>query len=237
MKNKLDIIIPVFNEEKIILELLSNLILSISFPFKILICYDYDTDPTLKKIIESNIDTEKYSFIKNESFGPNNAILSGIKKSNAEIILVYMVDDLINIKLINKMVKLIDQGNDLVIPSRFIDGGKFLGANFFKKFITILGFMSLHNIAGIPFKDCTNAFKIFKKDILNNFNLTSNYGFTYALELTIKAHYKKKKIIEIPSQWIEIDGRKSKFKIFSWLPYYLYWFFYAVLLRLKIFKI
>ncbi len=237
MKNKLDIIIPVFNEEKIILELLSNLSKSIKCEFRILICYDYDEDPTLKEISNSNIDNQKYIFIKNESSGPNKAILTGIKNSNAEIVLVYMVDDLINITLINKMVNLIDSGYDLIIPSRFIDGGKFLGANYFKKMITVLGFMSLHNIAGIPYKDCTNAFKIFRKDILKNFNLTSNYGFTYALELTIKSHYKNIRILEIPSEWIEIDGRNSKFKIFSWLPYYLYWFFYAVLLKLKIFKV
>ena len=234
MKNKLDIIIPVFNEEKIILELLSNLFKSITCEFRILICYDYDEDPTLKEISNSNIDNQKYIFIKNESSGPNKAILTGIKNSNAEIVLVYMVDDLINIPLINKMVNLIDNGYDLIIPSRFVSGGTFENKNIFKKIITIFGYAAMYYVAGIPFKDCTNAFKMFSSKILKNINLKSSKGFTYALELTIKAHHLKYHITELPAKWKEIEGRKSNFKVVSWLPYYIYWLFYAILLRLKI---
>ena len=51
MKYKLDIIIPVYNEDKIILDLLSNLDRNISFSFRILICYDYENDTTLNKIL------------------------------------------------------------------------------------------------------------------------------------------------------------------------------------------
>lgn len=237
MKYKLDIIIPVYNEDKIILDLLSNIDRNISFSFRILICYDHAKDTTLNKILNSNLNLKNIVFVKNKSLGPNNAILTGIERSTADILLVYMVDDLINLSLINNMISLIDSGYDLIIPSRFVDGGKFIGANLFKKIITILGFISIHNIAGIPYKDCTNAFKMFKKNILTEFKLNSNIGFTYALELTIKSHYKNKKIVEIPSQWIEIEGRKSKFKIFTWLPHYLYWFCYAVLLNMKIIKL
>ena len=41
-----------------------------------------------------------------------------------------MADDFHNTKLINKMTRLIFGGNDLVIPSRFITGGKFIGEIF-----------------------------------------------------------------------------------------------------------
>ena len=47
-----------------------------------------------------------------------------------------MADDFENIKLINHMIKLIELGNDLVIPTRFMPGGKMIGATKIKGTIT-----------------------------------------------------------------------------------------------------
>ena len=66
----------------------------------------------------------------------------------------------------------------------------------------------IHNICGIPFKDCTNAFKMFRRDILNKVELNSKIGFTFAIELTIKSYINGFKIIEIPSTWKELPNRK-----------------------------
>ena len=125
---KLDIIIPVYNEDKNIVQLLRKLEKEINCNFRILICYDNDNDTTLKHIKANDIITKETLLIKNPNQGPNSAIIEGINSSNAEIILIYMADDFENIKLINKMIDLIDSGNELVIPSRFIPGGRMQGA-------------------------------------------------------------------------------------------------------------
>tara|TARA_B100000029_G_scaffold514779_1_gene618969 strand:+ start:2380 stop:3108 length:729 start_codon:yes stop_codon:yes gene_type:complete len=228
MMNKLDIIIPVYNEDENILNLLKNLENEILCSFRILICYDNENDKTLKLIKNNKVIDKELLFIKNPKQGPNSAIIQGINESRAEIILVYMADDFENIKIINGMVKLIEQGNDLVIPSRFIPGGKMIGGKKIKKKITIMGSNLMYYVAGIPFKDCTNAFKMFSKNLKKKINFESSAGFTFALELTIKAHLLKHKIIEIPSIWTENKNRKSNFKIFKWLPYYIYWLLYSI---------
>ena len=51
----------------------------------------------------------------------------------------------------------------------------------------------------------------------------------FSLELTAKSYFLKAKIVEIPSIWIEIKNRKSNFKVFRWLPYYIYWLLYSVI--------
>ena len=124
--NKLDIIIPVYNENDNIIRLLKDLENEILCNFRILICYDSDNDKTLKQIKNNKVIDKELLFIKNPKQGPNSAIIQGINVSQAEIILVYMADDFENIKIINNMIKLIEQGNDLVIPSRFIPGGKMI---------------------------------------------------------------------------------------------------------------
>ena len=140
-----------------------------------------------------------------------------------------MADDFENIKLINRMVDLIEKGNDLVIPSRFIIGGKMLGAVKSKEIVTRIGCHLVYYLARIPFKDCTNAFKMFSANVANAIKFESTMGFTFALELVAKSYFLKLKIIEVPSTWIEVKNRKSNFKMLKWIPYYIYWLLYSII--------
>ena len=229
---KLDIIIPVYNEDENIVRLLKALEDEIVCNFRVLFCYDSESDKTLKYIKNKNIINKEILLIKNPKQGPNSAIIAGINSSKAEIILIYMADDFNNIKLINNMINLIERGNELIIPSRFIAGGKMLGANKIKKMITIVGSYLIYYFARIPFKDCTNAFKMFSANLKDKIKLDSTTGFTFAMELTTKSYILNLKIIEIPSVWIETKNRKSNFKIFKWLPYFIYWLIYSMIKNL-----
>ncbi len=158
---KLDIIIPVYNEDENIIKLVKKLEEKINCNFRILICYDNENDTTINYLKDKNIVNKEIIFIKNPKQGPNTAIIAGINSSIAEIILVYMADDFSNVSLINKMTDLIEKGNDLVIPSRFIIGGEMIGAKKMKKAVTMGGSYLIYYLGRIPFKDCTNAFKMF----------------------------------------------------------------------------
>ena len=225
---KLDIIIPVYNEGQNIIKLIKNIENEVICDFQILICYDSESDTTLDFLKKNDSIKSNIHLIKNPQQGPNSAIRAGIDSSEAEIILIYMADDFENIKLINKMVDLIEKGNDLIVPSRFIKDGKMLGAKKMKKMVTVFGSYLIYYIAGIPFKDCTNAFKMFSKNLKKNIKFESTKGFTFALELTAKSYLLKSKIYEIPSIWIEASDRKSNFKIIKWLPYYIYWLLFSI---------
>ena len=98
-----------------------------------------------------------------------------------------------------------------------------------KKMVTVFGSYLIYYIARIPFKDCTNAFKMFSKNLKKKVKLESTNGFTFALELTTKSYLLKSKIYEIPSIWIEASNRKSNFKIIKWLPYYIYWLLFSII--------
>ena len=229
---KLDIIIPVYNEDENIIRLLKALESEVVCNFRVLICYDSESDKTLKYVKNGNIINKEILLVKNPRQGPNSAIIEGINSSKAEIILIYMADDFENIKLINSMINLVERGNELVIPSRFIAGGKMLGAKKIKKMITIIGSYLVYYLARIPFKDCTNAFKMFSSNLRNKIKLDSTTGFTFALELTTKSYLLNLKIAEVPSIWIETKNRKSNFKVYKWLPYYIYWLMYSIIKNL-----
>ena len=226
---KLDIIIPVYNEDENIVRLLKSLENEIACNFKVLICYDSEADTTLKYIKNNKIIKNEILLIKNPKKGPNSAIIGGINSSNAKMILIYMADDFENIKLINRMTDLIELGNDLIIPTRFMPGGKMIGAVKIKEIVTRIGSYLIYYLAGIPFRDCTNAFKMFSANLKDKVKFDSTVGFTFALELVAKSYFLKSKIVEIPSTWIEIKNRKSNFKILKWIPYYIYWLLYSMI--------
>ena len=228
--SELDIIIPIYKEGNNIKLLLENFHKKLKVKYKVIICYDFENESGLKFLPKND---EKLILVKNSGKGPNEAIKSGFDVSNNKFVVVYMSDDFENIELPNKMYDLINNGYDLVIPSRYVKNGEFIDAKFYKKMITNFGSFLMYFICGIPYRDCTNAFKMFNRKILDKINLESKVGFTFALELTVKAHLNNCKIREIPCTWKELPNRKSNFKVFRWLPYYVYWVFYALAYRFK----
>ena len=78
-ENELDILIPVFNEDETIVKTIKNIKSVVKYNYNILVCYDYDEDPTLKIIRENFLDDHKIVFVKNFSQGFNNALISGFK--------------------------------------------------------------------------------------------------------------------------------------------------------------
>tara|TARA_Y100000590_G_scaffold434065_1_gene551842 strand:- start:102 stop:824 length:723 start_codon:yes stop_codon:yes gene_type:complete len=227
-KNELDILIPVFNEDKIIIETIQNIFSVIKNNFKILICYDYDEDPTLKIIKENFANDNRIKFVKNFSKGFNNALISGFNNSNAEAILIFMADDHLNHNAINLCYEKFKEGYDVVCPSRFVKNGKMIGNPFLKSILTRLASFFLFNFTSFPIKDSTNSFRLFSKKLIDEIKIESKKGFTLSLEVTAKAHRLGYKIIEIPTTWKERDLGKSRFKLISFILPYMKWFFYII---------
>ena len=226
--NILDILIPVFNEDETIVKTIENIFSAVKYDYKIIICYDYDEDPTLKIIKESFPHNSKIVFVKNFSQGFNNALISGFKNSTAEAVLIFMADDHINHNMINSCYEKFKDGYQVVCPSRFIRGGKMTGNPFLKGIITKLVSFFLFNFTSFPIKDSTNSFRLFSKELINKVKIESNKGFTLSLELTAKAHRLGYKITEIPTIWVERDKGKSRFKLFSFILPYTKWLYYIV---------
>ena len=227
-KNELDILIPVFNESENIVKTLKNILSVVECNYRILICYDYNEDPTLNIIKKNFSQNSQIVFIKNFSKGFNNALISGFKDSTAEAILVFMADDHTNHGIINSCYLKFKEGYHVVCPSRFIKGGEMIGNPLLKSLLTKMASFFLFNFTTFPIKDPTNSFRLFSRELVNKVKIESGKGFTLSLELTAKAHRLGYKIIEIPATWIERDTGKSRFKLFTFILPYTKWLFYII---------
>ena len=227
-KNELDILIPVFNENETIIKTIKNISSAVQCNYRILICYDYDEDPTLDIINKNFSQNSKIVFVKNFSRGFNNALISGFTNSTAEAILVFMADDHANHSMINSCYTKFKEGYHVVCPSRFVKGGKMIGNPLLKGLLTRMVSFFLFNFTTFPIKDSTNSFRLFSKELIKKVTIESNKGFTLSLELTAKAHRLGYKITEIPATWIERDKGKSRFKLIAFILPYTKWLFYII---------
>lgn len=227
-KESLDIIVPVYNEGKNILPLLDSLETHVAIPFQVLICFDKDEDNTLP-VVEKN--RKKYGFkivfVKNKKKGVHGAITTGFDFSRANAVLVIPADDDYNAPIIDKMFAKFREGNDIVLASRFIPGGKMVGCRFQKAFLVRATALTLHYLGRLPVHDPTNGFRLFSKRLLKRVYIESTEGFTYSIELLVKCHRLGWKMAEVPASWFERTEGKSRFKIGKWAPQYLRWYFYA----------
>lgn len=228
MNNSLEIIIPVYNEGKNIIKVFDHLQINIKNKFIILLCYDHEDDDLFLYLNELKKKNINFKLIKNKFFGPCGAVKTGFLFSDADIKIVYPVDDLINGNIIDKMVQNYNEGYDIVAPSRFMKGGSMKKCPLVKSILVRFASFTLYHLSSIPIEDASNGFRLFSKKILNKYEIESKLGFAYSLELLVKAHRDGFKITQIPSSWEERELGKSKFKILKWIKEYLKWYFYGL---------
>jgi glycosyltransferase involved in cell wall biosynthesis len=226
MSVSLDIVIPVYNEGRNILRTLGALDANVKTAFRVLICYDFESDNTLTTIRGNSSFAAEIRFIKNTGRGPHQAVTSGFEASRAPFILVYPADDDYNAGIVDAMVEKAIQGNDIVCASRFIPGGNMVGCPWLKSLLIKLAAVSLYRVARIPTRDPSNGFRLFSSRLLKRVQIESHQGFSYSLELLAKCHRLGWRVAEVPARWYERSGGKSRFRVLRWLPAYLRWYFY-----------
>ena len=227
-KVPLEIIVPVFNEGEKILKLMEFFKFNIKTKFRVLFCYDLETDD----IFEYKEKFKEFDFeiilIKNPSRGPCSAIKEGFKSGNSDCVIVYPADDFINFEILDIMYNHYLDGNHIVAASRFIKGGSMKNCPLLKSILVRLASFTLYHLSSIPIKDASNGFRLFSRKLLNEMNIESEVGFAYSLELLAKCNRLGYKISEVPAQWEERSEGSSRFKIFKWLPQYLKWYIYGL---------
>ena len=224
----LDIIVPVYNEGRKLILLLENFEKIIKTKFRVLFCYDDENDDIFQHQEEFKKFNFKIILVKNPFKGPCSAIKEGLKYGDTECVIVYPADDFLNFNIIDKMYSEFKKGNDIVVASRFMEGGSMKGCPIIKSVLVRVASTSLYLLSSIPVRDASNGFRLFSRKLLNIVDVESKVGFAYSLELLSKCNRLKLKIAEIPAQWEERSEGSSRFKTFKWLREYLRWYFYGL---------
>jgi uncharacterized protein (TIRG00374 family) len=214
-------IVPARNEEgniAAVVDALSPVLVSSPLirDYEIIIVDDNSTDST-GRLIDSLAQKDRHIYpvhrVTTPGFG--NAIKTGMKAAKGDIIIPFMGDLSDNPRDIPRLVERIDAGYDVAYGSRFIDGGALNGYPR-AKLIANRAFNNMVRLSfGIPYRDITNAFKAYRKEVLDDIGIDNieSSGFDLTVEIPIKAHILGFRSSEVPVQWYDRTAGEAKLKL------------------------
>jgi len=214
-KNKVTIIIPVFNEKMFIKKIIEKIIKNVKFKKQIIVVDDCSKDGT-KNIIKKIKYIDKMIFHKKNK-GKGAAIKSAVPYIKGDIIAIQDADLEYNPKDLNKLLKIMISKNlRVVYGSRVLNKERY-NSNLFISNFRIFGNHILTNISNFfnnqKLTDAHTCYKIFKSDLFFKLNLQEN-DFAFCPEVTTKISLLNEDIKEIPITYkgrtIE-EGKKINF--------------------------
>ena len=214
------IIVPVFNEEKTILEILKNLkdLNFTNFKKEIIIVDDGSTDNT-KRILNEN--KEMYDSLYSNDFnkGKGAAVILGLKNSNGTYAVIQDADLEYDPQDLIKFEKVFQKFDaDGIIGSRFSYDKYTRSHSILNKFANFLLTLFFNILYNTTFTDIYSCYFAFKKNLLNIDNLKVD-GFAQHAEILTSVIKKGTKFYEVP---INYDGRSfdegKKIKFYHFVP-------------------
>jgi len=229
---KISIVVPAHNEEENIAALIDRIEGALDLPHELIVVDDHSVDGTQRLIKEACRRYDNVRLVENKlSGGFANALKSGFMSAETEVILPVMGDLCDDLSTIKPMLQKLEEGYDIVCGSRYMKGGARIGGSKVKAFLSGFGGRSLYYLLGIPTHDISNAFKMYRKKVLDAVELRSK-GFEISMEIPVRAYHMGFKIAEVPTAWKEREKGKSTFKVFKLLPSYIRLYVWALYKRM-----
>lgn len=215
---KLSIVIPAYNEEESISQTIDGIeeaFAKVNIDHEIFVVNDNSKDGTLQ-VLETL--AAKYPSLKYETnAGPNGfgyAVRYGLERFSGDCVAVMMADlsdspyDLI------RFYTRMQEGNyDCVFGSRFMKGGKVIDYPVMKKIINRIANFIIKITMGIRYNDTTNAFKLYKREVIDGVKPILAPHFNLTIELPLKAIIRGYTYTVVPNSWTNRKYGESKLKI------------------------
>jgi glycosyltransferase involved in cell wall biosynthesis len=201
---KLSVVIPVYNEERWIAEVVRR-VQAVPIPKEIVIVEDHSTDNTrdvLKTLAEDNVRV----FYQPHNQGKGAALREGFRQASGDVVVVQDADLEYDPAEYPRLIQpILDGRADVVYGSRFIgDSHRVL---YYWHSVANRALTTLSNMfTNLNLTDMETCYKVFRREVLQDIKLKSN-RFGFEPEITAKIARRRKepwRVYEIP---ISYSGR------------------------------
>ena len=229
----ISVVIPAHNEEGSIaptLRAVAETLTAERIAFEIVVVDDHSTDRTAACVAEVAQAWPTVRCVPNQRRnGFGNAIHTGLDAFRGDAVCIVMADASDDPKDIVRYWRAIERGFDCAFGSRFTREATVVEYPPLKLFLNRVanGFVAL--LFGMRYNDVTNAFKCYRREVIDGVRPILSHHFNITVELPLKAIVRGYSWTVIPTNWYNRKEGVSKFKIKEMGSRYLFIVLYALI--------
>jgi dolichol-phosphate mannosyltransferase len=215
---KLSIVIPAHNEEGSIATTVRDLYSRLSeegIEHEIIVVNDGSTDST--ESILQNLSLEITSLRIYTNRPPNGlgvAVRKGLESIAGDEVAIFMADGSDASKDLVRFYRAMREQNvDCVFGTRFSKESVLIDYPLPKLILNRLANTFIRILFGLRYNDVTNAFKLYRKDVIRGLKPLLSHHFNLTVELPLKAIVRGYSYTVIPNSWTNRKQGESKLKI------------------------
>ena len=232
----LSIVIPAHNEEGSIEPTIVDLAETLSaerVPYEIVVVDDHSTDGT-RNVVEALAG--RYPNVRcvtnRRRNGFGNAIHTGLENFLGDAVCIVMADASDDPKDVVAFYRKMNEGYDCVFGTRFSRSSIVVNYPPLKLWINRAANLFIAMLFGIPYTDTTNAFKLFRREVIAGVSPILSHHFNITVELPLKAIVRGYSYAVLPNHWYNRKSGVSKFKVKEMGSRYLFIVLYVFIEKL-----
>jgi len=214
---RLSVVIPAHNEEGSLQATVAALVEALErehIPHEIVVVNDNSSDSTAlicQRLAAANANVR---WVNN---GPPNgfgfAVRRGLEEFRGDAVAIMMADNSDDPNDLVAGYRKLQEGYDCIFGSRFSKGGKTVDYPWHKLVLNRLANWFIRTIFRMRYNDVTNAFKIYRREVIQGIQPILSQHFNLTVELPLKAITRGYTYTVIPMRWYNRKHGVSKLKI------------------------
>lgn len=213
----LSIVIPARDEEGCIASTVGHLHLELSLnkiPHNIVVVDDGSKDRTWEILTELAQKMPELQPVQNKGpHGFGRAIIKGLDSMKGDAVVIMMADESDDCRDVVRYWNMLNEGWDCVFGSRFMRGGGVIDYPWVKLRINRLANAFIKTLFNIRLNDTTNAFKAYRRTVIDGCRPFLSPHFNLTVEMPLKAIVRGYSWTVIPITWRNRRTGEAKLKI------------------------
>ncbi len=213
----LSVVIPARDEEGCIASTVEHLHLELrlhDIAHEIIVVDDGSTDRTAQIVTEIGQRIPEARLLRNgPPHGFGHAVANGLININGDAAVVMMADESDDCRDVVRYWEKLGEGWDAVFGSRFMKGGGVIDYPSIKLFLNRLANLFIRMLFGIRLNDTTNAFKAYRRTVIEGCKPLLSAHFNLTVEMPLKTIIRGYSWTVIPITWRNRRSGVAKLKI------------------------